>query len=65
MASMKVEVTSSVGSFHGLLEGNQSSKLPEVRPRLARLLKAHLRMIILRKMSIALIDFIRSFQLAP
>ena len=42
---MKVEVASSVGSFHGLLEGNQSGKLPEVRPRLARLLKAHLRQV--------------------
>ena len=45
LAGMKVKVTSPIGSFHSLLEGNQPGKLPEVRPRLARLLKAHLRQI--------------------
>ena len=45
LACMKVKVTSPIGSFHSLLEGNQPGKLPEVRPRLARLLKAHLRQI--------------------
>ena len=45
MAGMKVEVTSPIGSFHSLLKGNQAGKLPEVRPGLARLFKAHLRKV--------------------
>ena len=45
MAGMKVEVTGPIGSFHSLLKGNQAGKLPEVRPGLARLLKAHLRRV--------------------
>ena len=42
MASMKVKVTSPIGSFHSLLKGDQPGKLPEVGPRLSRLLKADL-----------------------
>ena len=45
LAGMKVKVTSPIGSFHSLLKGNQAGKLPEVRPGLARLLKAHLRKV--------------------
>ena len=42
---MKVEVTSPIGSFHSLLKSDQAGKLPEVRPGLARLFKAHLRKV--------------------
>ena len=47
MAGMKVEVTSPIGSFHSLLKSHQTGKLPEVRPGLARLLKAHLRQVVM------------------
>ena len=32
LAGMKVKVTSPIGSFHSLLEGNKPGKLPQVGP---------------------------------